>query len=120
MPGLIDVDQLVLTNTLGLFEFNGGTLHTGGTTNSNGHAFIVGSGTSAATLQMQGGTHVFANQLFIANNASLVGNGTVIGTLIVAGGGNLIPARRSANRVEQLAHAVRRGHHGNQQEWIGV
>jgi len=89
--GLIDVDQLVLTNTLGLFEFNGGTLHTGGTTNSNGHAFIVGSGTSAATLQMQGGTHVFANQLFIANNASLVGNGTVIGTLIVAGGGNLIP-----------------------------
>jgi len=89
--GLIDVDQLVLTNTLGLFEFNGGTLQTGNTTVSNGRVFLVGTGSSPATLRLKGGTHVFSPQLLIGSSASLVGSGTIIGTLIVFGGAYLSP-----------------------------
>ena len=45
--GLIDVDQLVVTNALGKFEFNGGLLVTRGAVISNGSTFVVGtSGTT--------------------------------------------------------------------------
>jgi T5SS/PEP-CTERM-associated repeat protein len=101
--GLIDVNQLVLTNALGLFEFNGGTLQTGNTTVSNAHTFLVGTGTSAATLRLQGGTHSFANQLLIAGNSSLAGNGTVSGTLILFAGGNLSPGASIGKIVLSLS-----------------
>ena len=41
--GLIDVGQLLLTNTQGVFEFKGGTLVTRGAVISNGAPFIVGT-----------------------------------------------------------------------------
>src|SRR5207249_1613753 len=41
--GLIDVGQLLLTNTQGFFEFKGGTLVTRGAVISNGASFVVGT-----------------------------------------------------------------------------
>ncbi|HEY6169996.1 MAG TPA: hypothetical protein VI454_18300, partial [Verrucomicrobiae bacterium] len=79
--GLIDVDQLLLTNAQGVFEFNGGTLRTKGTTNDNGRVFTVGNGASAATLQLLGGLHAFSNNLVISSNAALAGNGMIVGTV---------------------------------------
>lgn len=89
--GLIDVAKLLLMDTLSWFEFNGGTLITSGTTNTNGRVFTVGNGTSAANFRLRGGTHTFANGLAIANNGSLTGNGTVLGTVNVLPGGTLAP-----------------------------
>jgi hypothetical protein len=83
--GLIDLTRLLLTNALGFFEFNGGTLRTTSTTNSNGRVFTVGNGTSLATLLLQDGTHVFSNNLVIASNAFLTGNGTIIAGVTNAG-----------------------------------
>ncbi|MBI3882158.1 MAG: hypothetical protein HY301_19120 [Verrucomicrobia bacterium] len=79
--GLIEANRLVVTNVLGVFEFNGGTLRTGGTTNNNGRVFTVGNGTNAATLQLLGGTHVFSNNLVISSNATLLGTSNIIGTV---------------------------------------
>ena len=56
-----------------------------------GRIFTVGNGTSAATLQLPGGTHSFANGLVIANNATLSANSTVVGTVGVLSGGTLSP-----------------------------
>jgi T5SS/PEP-CTERM-associated repeat protein len=89
--GLIEVNQLLLTNALGRFEFNGGKLMVGNSTVNNGQPFKVGNGASAATLELRGGTHSFANNLTIANNASLIGNGAVTGILTVQPGGVLAP-----------------------------
>jgi T5SS/PEP-CTERM-associated repeat protein len=87
--GIIEVDRLLLTNATaqngGFFEFNGGTLKTRGTTNRNGQTFTVGNGTSAATLQLLGGTHVFSNNLVLASNAMLTGNGTIVGSVTNSG-----------------------------------
>ncbi|HEY6167522.1 MAG TPA: hypothetical protein VI454_05750 [Verrucomicrobiae bacterium] len=79
--GLIDVNRLLVTNALGVFEFNGGTLITANGTNSNGRVFRVGNGTNAATLQLNGGTHGFSNNLVISTNASLIGTGTILGSV---------------------------------------
>lgn len=89
--GLIEVNRLSLTNVLGDFEFNGGTLVSSGTAIGNGRVFNVGNGASAATFELRNGTHSFANNLIVANNASLVGNGTVLGNLTVQPGGTLAP-----------------------------
>ncbi len=92
--GLIEVDNLLLTNTAGFFEFNGGTLNASAATVANGTLFTVGNGSSAATYRMTGATasaHSFASGLRIANNATLAGNGTISGTLTVASGGTLAP-----------------------------
>ena len=79
--GLIDVDRLLLTFTLGQLQFNGGTLQSGGTTNNNTRVFTVGNGTSAATFRLLGGTHGFSNNLVISSNATLSGNGTILGNV---------------------------------------
>ncbi|MBI3879036.1 MAG: hypothetical protein HY301_03115 [Verrucomicrobia bacterium] len=84
--GYFETDQLVLTNKVsgvahGVFEFNGGTLITRGTTNANGLPFTVGNGASAATFQLLGGTHSFANGLVLASNSLLKGNGTILGAV---------------------------------------
>jgi subtilase-type serine protease len=67
------------------FNFNGGTLNTRSTTVSNGSPFIVGNGTSSATLNLLGGTHSFANGLTISSNAVLSGKGSIQGGLTLAG-----------------------------------
>ncbi len=88
--GSVEIDRLLVTNALGAFEFNGGSLMTGNTTNNNGRNFNVGNGSSAATLTLVGGGfHSFANGLVVRSNAS--GNGTIIGTLTVQNGGTLSP-----------------------------
>jgi len=90
--GLVDVDRLVMTNTLGLFEFNGGELSSGNSTVNNGQLFRVGNGDSPATFAMAGnGTHSFSNGLAISTYGSLVGNGTIVGALTVEAGGTFAP-----------------------------
>jgi hypothetical protein len=89
--GLIDVDRLLLTNALGFFEFNGGTLRTAGTTIGTGQIFKVGNSADAATLELRGGTHIFLGGLIVANHATLTGNGSVPGALTVQAGGMLAP-----------------------------
>src|SRR5207249_6998241 len=48
--GTIVTDSLLLTNSSGLINFNGGRLETKGTVVANGAPFTVGDGTTAATL----------------------------------------------------------------------
>ncbi len=83
--GLIDVDRLVMTTTGGAFDFNGGTLRIKGTTNSNGQVFAVGNGSSNATLELVGDSHLFANGLLIQTNATLTGTGTINGSVTNCG-----------------------------------
>lgn len=80
--GTIVTDSLLLTNSSGLINFNGGRLETKGTVVANGAPFTVGDGTTAATLHLLGGTHSFADGLVISKNAMLTGCGTIIGTVI--------------------------------------
>src|SRR5207253_236303 len=80
--GALIADNLLLTNSAGQFIFNGGTLLSKGTTVSNTMPFVVGDGTNAATFQLLGGTHYFANGLTISSNAVLSGCGTIIGPII--------------------------------------
>ena len=80
--GTVTVNQLYVTNFANsVVSFNGGTLNSGGTTISNGSPFMVGNGTSAATLNLLGGTHTFANGLLLATNATLTGVGNVFGSV---------------------------------------
>jgi T5SS/PEP-CTERM-associated repeat protein len=84
--GLVEVDRLLVTNVLGQFELNGGTLITASTTNSNGRVFFVGNGTNSATLRLAAnGIHHFNNSLAILPNGALTGNGTIIGTVTIHG-----------------------------------
>src|ERR1041385_5993963 len=71
--GLIDVDQLLLTNFQGFFEFNGGTLVSRGGIISNGLPFVVGpSGTTPPAWDLVGGgtNTLVGNDLLIGSNAS--------------------------------------------------
>jgi T5SS/PEP-CTERM-associated repeat protein len=70
--GLIEADNLLLTNGAGYFEFNGGTLNVGSATVSNGAPFTVGNGTGAAALNLTGGgTRTFATALVLNTNATV-------------------------------------------------
>jgi T5SS/PEP-CTERM-associated repeat protein len=89
--GLIAVDQLWMTNALGRFVFHGGTLQTRNTTVSNQQTFLVGDGSSPATLSLNGGTHIFTPMILVGTAASVVGNGTLIGPLLLNGGSTLSP-----------------------------
>ncbi len=80
--GNITVDNLLVTNPAGQFTFNGGTLSTRGTTVGNGAAFVVGDGTTPATLYLNGGVHSFGNGLVISKNATLAGCGTIVGSIV--------------------------------------
>jgi hypothetical protein len=68
----------------------GGTLHTAGTTINNGAVFPVGLGTDAATLHLNGGTHIFANGLLVSDHGLLTGCGTVMGAVTVNPGGTIL------------------------------
>jgi len=84
--GTVTVDRLTLTNgASSVIAFSGGALITRSTTVSNGVPFTVGNGTNAATLNLLGGTHSFANGLVITNNAVLAGTGTINSNVTLAG-----------------------------------
>ncbi len=84
--GTVTVNQLIANNgPNSAVNFNGGTLNSGGSTVNNGSIFQVGYGTNAATLDLFGGTHSFANDLFINTNAILTGTGAITGSITNAG-----------------------------------
>ena len=90
--GLVWVDNLLLNNGTGFFEFNGGTLNTSESTVDNGSPLVVGNGSLPATLNLNGsGTHTLTDGLVISAAATLKGNGTVDGPLTVQSGGSLSP-----------------------------
>ena len=90
--GLVDVDVLRLTNTLGFFDFNGGTLSVKNSTINNGQLFRAGNGVSPATLTLAGnGNHAYVAGLIISSNAAVTGNGLLTGPLTVEPGGLLSP-----------------------------
>lgn len=118
--GTMTVDNMIFTNNsfvspvaIATFIFNGGTLNTRGTIISNGSTTVVGDGLSVATLNLDGGSHSFANDLLINTNATLMGTGTVtegdttvLGTLAPGAGpgtihlGNLRLASNATFAVE--------------------
>jgi T5SS/PEP-CTERM-associated repeat protein len=79
--GTLTADQIFLTNTAGQFAFNSGTLQAMALMVSNGLPFVVGDGSSPATLQLLGGTYTFADGLVISSNATVTGCGTIFGQL---------------------------------------
>ena len=84
--GAVTVNQFYATNFANsIVNFNGGTLNSGGSMINNGSIFRVGNGVSAATLDLFGGTHSFANGLFIDTNAILTGTGAITGSITDAG-----------------------------------
>jgi T5SS/PEP-CTERM-associated repeat protein len=90
--GRTELDRLLITNSLGAFEFNGGLLFTKNTTNSNNRSFNVGNGSTAATMTLLHGAHSFANGVLVRSNAMLTGAGFLIGTLTIMNGATLAPA----------------------------
>lgn len=94
--GFVQVDLLRVTNTLGIFEFNGGTLNVRTSAVANAQTFFVGDAASAAILNLVGnGTHSFANRLTLRNHSTLIGNGSIQGLLTVESGGTLAPGASS-------------------------
>jgi T5SS/PEP-CTERM-associated repeat protein len=89
--GTVAVNQLAVTNGAnGVFTFNAGTLTSGGTFVTNSQVFAVGDATDAATFELAGGIHSFANNLEIRNNATLTGCGTIEGNITIDPGGTVI------------------------------
>lgn len=90
--GSLVVDQFLATNGgNSVVNFHAGTLAARSTTISNAAPFAVGDGVQAATLKLNGGTHLFANGLSVASNATLTGTGVVNAAVTVANGGTLAP-----------------------------
>ena len=89
--GTITVDILLLTNTTsGVMVFNSGTINTKSTSVTNGLAFVIGDGASAANFHLLGGVHSFNNGLRVRNNAVLSGCGTINGVVVVDAGGTVL------------------------------
>jgi T5SS/PEP-CTERM-associated repeat protein len=78
--GTVVADNLVLTNT-GQWNFSSGTLRVKNLSASNGAPFVVGDGSNLATLDLLGGTFVFAGGLVISSNATVTGCGTILGNV---------------------------------------
>ncbi|MBI5820984.1 MAG: hypothetical protein HZA88_18595, partial [Verrucomicrobia bacterium] len=84
--GTVTVNRLLATNFANsVVNFNGGTLNSGGSTFNNGSIFQVGNGTGTANLHLLGGTHSFANGLFVNTNGWLTGTGAITGVITNAG-----------------------------------
>jgi T5SS/PEP-CTERM-associated repeat protein len=89
--GSVTVNQLALTNGANsVIAFNAGTLASGGTFVTNNQLFVVGDGTDAATFQLNGGIHSFANNLEISSNAFLIGCATIEGNVTIDPGGTVL------------------------------
>jgi hypothetical protein len=84
--GLTVADRLVATSGVNsVVNFASGQLEVNvQMVVSNGAAFTVGNGTSAATLDFMGGTHWFGNGLNISGNAALTGVGTINAAVTLA------------------------------------
>jgi T5SS/PEP-CTERM-associated repeat protein len=91
--GLFETDFLNVANGVSSqIEFNGGVLRTRGTALTNGLPFVVGDGSSSASLELlNNGTHSFADGLIISSNGLLQGNGTVIGDVSLPVGAAVSP-----------------------------
>ena len=86
--GTVTVNQLVLANLANsVFTFSAGLLASAGTFVTNNQVFVVGDGPDAATFQLNGGVHDFANGIEILTNAALAGCGTINGNVVVDPGG---------------------------------
>jgi hypothetical protein len=103
--GNVSADNLVITNLSGQFNFAGGTMQLGGLVASNGSPFMVGDGTNAATLQLQGGTYTFANGLVISANSTVTGCGTIIGTIVTNGVMNLTCGGTAPTVIQSIGKA---------------
>jgi len=71
--GLIDVEQLLLTNSLGRFEFNGGTLISRGAfCNQRRHVHRGNLGTTPATWDVRAGisNHFLAENLMVGKTTA--------------------------------------------------
>jgi adhesin HecA-like repeat protein len=89
--GLVQANSLVLTNGANSqFALIGGALSSGGTVVTNNQSFVVGNGSGAATFNLMGGVHWFANNLEIANNGTLTGCGTVNGNVTIDSGATVL------------------------------
>jgi uncharacterized repeat protein (TIGR01451 family) len=84
--GTISADRLIVTNgTSARVRFHRGHFAAKTVVISNNLSFVVGNGTNAATLQLDGGTYVFASGLLISSNATLAGCGIIVGLIINQG-----------------------------------
>jgi T5SS/PEP-CTERM-associated repeat protein len=77
----VTTDDLVLTNAAGRVTFNSGHWRARSSRVANSAPFVVGDGVHAATLELAGGVHTFANGLVISRNATLSGCGTIVGAV---------------------------------------
>lgn len=84
--GSLAVDNLIMTNSSGNLQFNGGTLRSAFSTVDNGSPLVLGDGVRPATFILGAGTHVFANGIVVSPNATLTGCGDVVGSIINNGG----------------------------------
>ena len=90
--GTVSVDNLLLTNaSVSKFIFNRGVLNLKNGTVNNGSVFVVGNGSSTATLNLQGFTDSFSNGLSISSAATLTGVGTINGNVTLVNGATLAP-----------------------------
>ena len=97
--GSVTARRLIITNSGGFCQLNGGTLSIfTTTTNANGSAFIVGNGSNVATYAMSsantlslGVAHYFNQGLLVTNRGTLTGNGIIFGTATISPGGTISP-----------------------------
>ena len=83
--GQLWATSLIATSAGNAVLFNAGTLATASTVYSNGTDFVVGNGSSAATLVLNGGTHLYQNNLVLTNSATLLTAGGSTPTINVGG-----------------------------------
>jgi T5SS/PEP-CTERM-associated repeat protein len=88
--GAVNVASLIVTNAGCAVVFNGGTLTSSGTAVTNAQTFAVGDAVDAATFQLNGGVHSFANNLEIRSNGVVIGCGTIEGNVTIDPGGTVL------------------------------
>lgn len=77
VSGTLTVDELVATNgSASVLNVSGGTLNMSGADIDIDTMFVIGDGTTAAMLNLQGGTHTIDDGLTINTNATLAIGGT--------------------------------------------
>jgi hypothetical protein len=84
-----------IAGATGVLQFNGGTLTIGGSNVSAGSPFVVGNGSTAATLNLTGGIvdsrYKFTQGLTISPAAILAGGGSIVGLSVVTVYGTIAP-----------------------------
>jgi fibronectin-binding autotransporter adhesin len=90
--GTTIVDRLLATNVTSTINFSSGQLDVNvQLIVSNGVALVVGDGTHAATLAIEGGTHWFGNGLNVSGNGVLTGVGTINAAVTLANSATWAP-----------------------------